>query len=351
MKRLNFKINYSLPLLMLIALNLVACGGKVEQSSSSQNQDKSDCRVVEHEMGKTEICGQPQRIVVLGPYLLEPLVALDVQPVAFGDHVAFHQGDYDNPSKQIPYLGSYINQPLANVGVAYTPSIEAIVKVKPDLILAMEGNNAEQYETFSQFAPTLMLSWDTPEANLQAIAKAVNREAKAEQLLQETEQKIQEAKQDFAEMIALHPQMLLLYAQGAQQFFVDNSTELCSSLIKELGFDLLSLPELEASPPDSRTPISLEVLPELDNADSIILFGYNFSDVKELEDVKNFEKHQLSNLQEEWLHQAIAQSMTASQEDRVYYIPAYLCLGLTGPIGTELYLDQLKQEILSKEKL
>ena len=45
-------------------------------------------------MGATEICGQLQRIVVLGPYVLEPLLALNVQLVGYADHIAFHQGDY-----------------------------------------------------------------------------------------------------------------------------------------------------------------------------------------------------------------------------------------------------------------
>ncbi|NEQ86603.1 MAG: iron-siderophore ABC transporter substrate-binding protein, partial [Moorea sp. SIO2I5] len=106
-----------------------------------------------YQMGETKVCGQPQRIVALGPYLLEHLLALEIQPVAYADHIAFHQGEYDNPSKQIPYLGSYIKEPIANVGLAYTPSVEAILKVKPDLILSL-SDNKDQYQTFSQFAPT-----------------------------------------------------------------------------------------------------------------------------------------------------------------------------------------------------
>lgn len=44
----------------------------------------------------------------------------------------------------------------------------------------------------------------------------------------------------------------------------------------------------------------------------------------------------------------IAQSLEASKEGRVYYIPAYMCLGLTGAIGTELYLNELKTQLLPK---
>ena len=41
-----------------------------------------------------------------------------------------------------------------------------------------------------------------------------------------------------------------------------------------------------------------------------------------------------------------AQSLDASQAGRVYFIPAYLCAGLPGPIGTELYLEELKEQLL-----
>lgn len=57
-------------------------------------------------MGETEICGQPQKVVLLGPCCLEQVLALGVQPA--GDHIALHQGDYDDPSEQIPDLGDRV---------------------------------------------------------------------------------------------------------------------------------------------------------------------------------------------------------------------------------------------------
>lgn len=341
MKKLNF--NYCVSLVIFLAFACISCGENANQSVSSQQKLKKNCRIIEHQMGETEVCGQPKRIVVLGPYLLEPLLSLDVQPVAYADHIAFHQGNYDNPSKQIPYLGKYIHQPIANVGIAYTPSIEAIVKAKPDLILSLDDNE-NQYQIFSQFAPTLMLSFEQPEENLKKIAQAVNREEKAEQLIQETQQKVEKAKQDFAKIVANYPQVLLLYAQDSQELFIDNSRGLCSSLIKELGFELVSVSESDSAS-NSRVPLSLEILPKLNVADSIILFGYNFKDVNQLKDTQQFANHQLSTVQQEWSKNAIAQSMTASQKGRVYYIPAYLCFGLPGALGTELYLNTLKKQL------
>lgn len=75
----------------------------------------------------------------------------------------------------------------------------------------------------------------------------------------------------------------------------------------------------------------------------MILLGANLS---LLEGDDNFEAHQLSTLKQAWEENAIAQSLDASKAGRVYFIPLYLCAGLPGPIGTELYLEELKEQLL-----
>ena len=285
-----------------------------------------------------QIGDRPQRIVVLGPYVLEPLLALGVQPVAFADHVTFHQGDYDKPNEQIPYLGSMITQPLA-----YEPSIEAIAKVQPDLIIGIEGN-AKQYDTLSQIAPTILLNWIEPENNLKAIAKAVNRSQKAEQLLAETEQKIAEARKTFAPVVADNPNILLISSLQLKEIIPLQPSTRCTSLPEQLGFQPLSIPGLEASQPNSPPPpISIEKLPELNDADSVVVLGYDFGEGKKAD---NFDRNQLSKIKQAWEKNAIAQSLDASKAGRVYFIPAYLCLGLPGAIGTELYLEELERQLL-----
>ncbi|MGP1387538.1 MAG: iron-siderophore ABC transporter substrate-binding protein [Thainema sp.] len=314
--------------------------------TTSQSSPSTNCRTIEHAVGDTEICGQPQKIVVLGPYVLEPLLALGVQPAAFADHMSVHQDEYDNPSQQIPYLGDRITQPLDNPGLAYSPSIEAILNVQPDLILGLESNNAEQYDTLAQIAPTLLFDHAEPEENLRIIAQAVNRTEQAEQLLTETEQNIAAARKAFAPLVASHPKMLLLSSSDLQEVYIGNSTYgLCSSLLEDLGFQLVMPSEFDDTESDLRVPVSIETLPQLNDADSIILLGSNFSELKQLNGTREFEDHQLANLKQAWEGNAIAQSLDASKAGRVYFIPAYLCLGLPGPTGTELYLNELQNQL------
>ncbi|UAJ72233.1 iron-siderophore ABC transporter substrate-binding protein [Synechocystis sp. PCC 7339] len=342
------KINYFSTFMIFMTSLLISCNTTIDQSLPLQQSNKKDCRIIEHKMGKTEICGQPERIVVLGPYLLESLLALNVQPIAYADHIGFHQRDYDRPTEQIPYLGKYINQSIANVGVAYMPSMEAIFKTKPDLILSLDDNQ-EHYQTLSRFAPILMFSWNEPNENLKKIAQAVNRKESAEKILEETAKKIAKAKDELAKTITDYPDILLLYAQDLQELFINNNRGLCSSLVKELGFNLITISPSEASS-NQRIPLSLEVLPQLNAADSIIILGYDFQEPSEFKNAQEFNEYQLSNLQQQWLKNPITQSMGASQADRVYYVPAYLCIGLPGSISTELYLNELKKQLLTHQK-
>lgn len=333
---------------MVTAFVILSCGGANNNPVSNPSQSTTlftDCHVIQHQMGKTEICGQPQNIVALGPNMLELLLALGMQPAGYAEHSAFHQGDYDNPSQQIPYLGDRITSQPINVGLDDNPSIEKLLTAQPDLILATETNKA-QYEALSQLAPTLLFNWSETDTNLRAIARAVGRTAQAERLLAEVEKQIKTTRQTFAPIVASHPQVVMLSSAEAQQFnLVTHKNSVCGSLVNELGFQLVYPSEINDATLNSPTlPISLETLPQLDNADSVILLGFNFDPNQSVGD---FGKGQLQHLEQGWTKNAIAQSLQASKAGRVYFIPAYVCFGLPGPIGTKLYLEELKEQLLS----
>ncbi|MEN9568591.1 MAG: hypothetical protein RLZZ69_3787 [Cyanobacteriota bacterium] len=337
---------------MMLGLAIVSCQSPAKDNykNTTSKSKMENCRTIEHQMGKTEVCGQPQRIVVFSPWLLESLLALDVQPVGYAAHTEFFQEDYTNPAKQIPYLGDRITQPIANVGSAFSPSIEAILKVKPDLIIATEYND-DVYDTLAQIAPTLIVknSLDAPEQSLRTVAQAVDRGEQVEQLLTQTQQQITAARSAFAPLVATHPRVALLSASGLQEIQVENPSEPCSSLVKELGFQLVLPPEMNNDDADLSVPISIETLPQLNDTDSILLLGYNLNNSEELDSMDGFKGYQLANIKQEWSENAIAQSLDASKAERVYSAQGYLCMSLPGPIGTKLYLEELKQQLLPSQ--
>ncbi|MGD1952479.1 MAG: ABC transporter substrate-binding protein [Leptolyngbyaceae cyanobacterium] len=328
----------------------IACQGTTQEPDAESGEVSSaeltDCRTVQHEMGDTEICGQPETLVVLGPYLLEQVLALGAQPAGYGDHVALHQGDYDNPSQQIPYLGSRVTTQPVNVGLAYQPSIEAIVKAQPDLILA-PGLEAAQYEQLTTIAPTLTFNIGGGNSNLSAIGQTLGVSDRADALLAETEARIEQAKAQFAPVVKNHPQVLMLTSGDMQVFnTISHTNSRCGAVVQDLGFQPVYPEGVAADDPTSVAEISIEALPELDDADSILLFGYDW-DTSELTETTAFDQQQTQTLKQAWEKNAIAQSLTASKAGRVYFIPAYMCLGLPGPIGTELYLKELKEQLLA----
>lgn len=319
-----------------IVNNFSANGDRSLSTSSSTN-----CQSIKHQMGETKVCGQPQKIVVFGSPILESLLSLDIQPSGFADYFMFHIGNFDNPSQQIPYLGSRINTQPANLGLLSSPSIEAILKVKPDLILGTLYN-ASQYQILSKIAPTLLLDWNDTQKNLQTIAQAVGRSKQAESLIAETKKQIKTARESFVPVVTKYPKVLLLHSANLRDIYLgDDAFGLCSSLIKELKFKLILPPELNKDYPVS---ISLETLSQFNDADSIILLGSSFN---KLNNENSFKEHQLLNLKQAWKENAIAQSLKASKSGRVYFIPYYMCAGLPGSIGTKLYLKELKKQLLS----
>jgi len=337
----------------LLAFSLVTTGA-IASCQQQPNQTSNttarashleDCRTIQHELGETEVCGQPERIVVLGPYVLEYLLALDIQPIGYADHVAFYQEDYTDPSQQIPYLGDRITPPLANVGTASSPSLEAILKLQPDLIVGINDHNTNQYKILSEIAPTVLLDYFDPAASLRAIAQAANQPEQVEQLIDQRQQQLALAQEDFAPLVATHPKVLLLSSSELQDVHLESPAGYCSSRLEKLGFQQVFPPGVDADSIAS-VHISLETLPQLNDADSIILFGTNFTELQQFTDSDNFEDHQLSGLKQAWEENAIAQSLDASKAGRVYFIPAYLCRGLPGAIGTKLYLEELKEQLL-----
>jgi iron complex transport system substrate-binding protein len=337
LRRLGIKL-----ITILTALAMTACQGQVNRVSVGSTSSSNECRNVEHQMGTTKVCGQPQRIVVLGPYYLDPLLSLGVQPAAYGDHAVLHQGDYDRPSQQIPYVGDRITQPIANVGLSYSPSIEAMLKVKPDLIIGPGSINEQQYETFSRIAPTILLKWNEPETNLRTIARSVNRSQQAEQVWQENQRQIVATRKKLASLVAKHPKVLVIDSEQLQYMELVDSSVHCGSILEELGFKLVLPPGWVESKFDRA--ISLEILPQLNEAELIVLLG---NDLKEVDGFGNSKPSKLPELKQVWSENAIAQSLDASKAGRVYSIPSYLCFGFHGAIGTKLYLEELEKQFLN----
>lgn len=319
----------------------------VTQSSTAE------CRVVEHALGATEICGQPQKIVVVGTHILDLLLSLDAQPVGYTAPLNMHQGEiFDHPAQQIPYLGDRITTQPVNLGNSEELSLEALTALKPDLILGEAGRNGGQYELLSQIAPTLLWpSRQNPDQwrkTLRGMAVALGRDERAEAVIQQYEARVSNMRADLAETVTAHPTVLLVAASRLEEGIrIIKPESYLGDLLEKVGFQLIA-----SSLADNNALTSVEVLPELNEADSIIILGFNL-DVNEMQETPEssvnksinnwFEAQQVRTIKQNWETNAIAQSLTASQENRVYFATFYKWNGLNGPIGAELILKELRQ--------
>ncbi|MBE7385513.1 MAG: ABC transporter substrate-binding protein [Leptolyngbya sp. SIO1E4] len=358
------RIKSWLVLIVLTASLVVGCGlaanhhdsGDDSAGDAATQSQTSDCRVIDHDVGETEVCGEPQKVVTLSLHMLDLLLSLDRQPAASTMTLNLHRGDiFDNPARQIPYLGDRLTTQPVNLGNDHTPSLEKLSALKPDLIIGEAGRNAGQYDLLSQIAPTLLWQDRTDkgkwQVSLRDLATALGQGEKAETVIQQVETRIADARADFADVVATHPNLLLLGANTLDEgFLVVEPDSYLGELLSGIGFQLIPPPPATL---DAANPLmSIEALPTLNDADTIIVLGWNADVSEELENfdsstdesaTQQVEVHQGQAIQQSWQANDIAQSLTASQENRVYFTTFYKWNGLNGPMGAELIVEELRQ--------
>lgn len=331
---------------MLIGLT-VACNNGERQQDNSGVSSATNCQSLQHDQGETKVCGQPQRIVALGPNMLEILLALDVQPVGYADYFSLPFSKFDRPSEQIPFLGERVtNQPI-NVGSADDPSLETIAQLQPDLILGGVSSNQDESALLSQIAPTLLFTYavdDEWQEQIRLIAKALGKSERVEQVIANHSERITQAQKALQPIVSKYPKVLLLGSERLEQGIqIDpyNHDSYCSAVMDDLGFQIAFPPNSEGKEAQGGS-VSLELLPQL-AADSIFVQAYNSDFSNPGKDLVN---DQIASVKQEWNNNAIAQSLPASKSNRVYFTSAYLCRAMPGPIGAEIFLDRLQQQLL-----
>lgn len=107
----------------------------------------ADGRLVKHAMGQTEIPLAPERIVTLHNVFAEALVVMGLSPI----------GSVDRPSGMPTQLLESLAGTIS-VGLHSDPNFELVLTLEPELILAQEAQQGDNYERLSAIAPTLLLN-------------------------------------------------------------------------------------------------------------------------------------------------------------------------------------------------
>lgn len=340
----------ALAMLGMLTVLVVACNNG-DRRNYSEISSTTNCQSLQHDQGETKICGQPQKIVALGPNMLEILLALGVQPVGYADYFPLPFSKFDRPSQQIPFLGKRVTSQPINVGSADDPSLETIAQLQPDLILGDVYSNQDEYDLLSKIAPTLLFTYavdDKWQEQIRSIAKAIGKSEQAEQVIAKHTERVAQAQKALQPIVSQYPKVLLLGSQRLEQGIeIDpyNHDSYCSALMQDLGFQIVFPPNSEGKEAQGGN-VSLELLPQL-AADSIFIQADNRDFSNPGKDLVN---DQIASVKQQWNNNAIAQSLPASKSDRVYFTSAYLCRALPGPIGAEIFLNRLQQQLSLENK-
>ncbi|MED1783200.1 Fe(3+) dicitrate ABC transporter substrate-binding protein [Brevibacillus fortis] len=182
MKRTNGmkRLGYMLWTLALAGTVLLTGCGSAEQKQPAAGQDSTQTaqkRIVKHELGETEITGDPKRVVALEYSFVDGLWELGVTPVGIAQ-----EKDKDVEGlvgKKIEYT---------SVGTRQQPSLEVISSLQPDLIIGDLNRHKDIYKDLQKIAPTIILKSrnSTYQENLSSFAtigEALNKQKEAEQRL------------------------------------------------------------------------------------------------------------------------------------------------------------------------
>ncbi|MGH1721119.1 ABC transporter substrate-binding protein [Enterococcus casseliflavus] len=203
----------------------------------------------------------PQRVI--GSYLEDYLVALEVTPVA--------QWTVGNDSDQ-----AYLQDKLAEVPrINYDLPFEDVLSFEPDLLL-MDSNSmveGDKYDQYSKIVPTYVVTNGedvTWRERLTDIAKVLHKEEQAAQVEADYDDLVAATKETYADQIQ-GKSIAALWVVNNSVFMVSETKSSGQLLYHELGFEVPALvSEISESATADWSAVSLEKLAELD-ADYLIL--------------------------------------------------------------------------------
>ena len=334
----------------VVMLTLTACGAPTAQEQPDAEENSSDgstqevpapddasgsTKSVEHAFGTTEIPTDPQRIVSV--YLEDMLMALDV-PL----ELAVTVGEEN-------YLSDLMQErdiPTAAAGDAI--NYEMILEYEPDLIVTMDVITQEQYDQLNKIAPTIAFSRRSWQDSLPKLGAALGLQEEAEQFLANHAQFIEDAREDLSGILDDEPTAAVVRsASKTLRVYFPRvlSAQLrqgyVTTLYEDLGFGLEDyLSQLQQSEPDlENAQISIEILPQIQADYLFVIVGSagNTAEAQE-QDIADFE---------ETAQSPIWSTLTAVQNDRVYYLDARYWIS-DGPLADEMKISQVV-ELLTAE--
>lgn len=284
---------------------------QIAQVISSTDQT----RLVEHAAGQTEIPAQPVRIVTLHNVFAEALAAMGLSPI----------GSVDRPSGMPSQLADALKD-TETVGNHSEPDFERVLNLAPDLILAQEKQQGDNYDRLTAIAPTLLLNEPEKEWRdwYRGLGAALGHEAEVDATIATYEAKAAETKAELAARRG-DETVLLLRVREKDIRVYGGARRSGPVLYEDLGLN----PHESVPQDEDHQEISLENLTQL-TADHIFLM---------IEDEDKMTSIEASEL---W------QRLPAVQSGQVYRVNIEPWNQSVGPISFGTIIDDVRAALLTE---
>ncbi|HLS21401.1 MAG TPA: iron-siderophore ABC transporter substrate-binding protein [Paenalcaligenes sp.] len=274
-------------------------------------------RQIDTAFGQVEVPVAAQRVVVLDEGALDTALSVGVQPIA----ALASRGGQDVAN----YLQEYMVEPIEIVGTVREPNIEAIFRLRPDLILASGETSEALYAKLSRIAPTIVpnaadtfTDWRT---NVRLFARALGKEKEIEQRFAQIDEQSQALKGLWS-----GPQTVSVVRWNPQGPILMSAQLFTGQLIRAAGLNTIALAEELGNRPHSDT-LSLENLAQVD-ADWLLLASLTADGEQALVEAQK---------------QPVFKRLHAVENDRVKVVDGQVWSSGYGPLAAEVIIEDLAQ--------
>lgn len=318
------KIKKILNTLVILAVSttITACSvGKEENVKETVNTDVSSS-IIEHAMGSTEIKGEPQRVVILTNEGTEALLELGVKPVGA---VKSWTGDpwYKHIEKEM--------EGVENLGDESQVNIEAVLALKPDLIIGNKMRHEKIYDQLSKIAPTvysdtLRGEWKT---NLEFYAKVLNKEKEGKDIIKKFDDRVTSIAELAGDKLKTELS-IVRFMPGKTRIYLGDTFS--GTILKQIGF---TRPENQRS-----SEFTIEIGEErIKEADGEVIFYFTY-------ETGNGEG---SSREKEWLENPLFKTLNASKNNKVYKVDDAIWNTAGGVKAANLMLNDIEEFIKSNK--
>ncbi|CAH1197909.1 putative siderophore-binding lipoprotein YfiY [Paenibacillus plantiphilus] len=250
------------------------------QSPETSGAEAAGERTIQHAMGTATIKGEPKRVVVLFNGMVDITVALGVKPA--GAVESWEEKPW------YEYLRASMDG-VENLGEETQPNMEAIVALKPDLIIAAKSRHEKIYSQLKDIAPTIVLDklfdW---KANLAVAADALGKKDEAAKMMEDWNNSVADFKAKLGDKLNGKEMSIVRFeSDGTARFYV-------SGFAGEL-FDELGLARPEAQQVEGKTAVTLNTKEQMGQLDGDYIFDISRTSEEDAKTKADWTSHPLWN--------------------------------------------------------